>query len=135
MALKEDDRILLTMFSGKVEIFYGRGDMHDFDIEQDAVQPILKVTLKDEDGNVVSVSSATFTMWKLKSGAVKISAQSMTLETDGTDGKVNYEWSAGNSDTSEPGVFVGRITATKTGGGAQPVMEDVMIRIHRKPGG
>lgn len=130
MALKEQEKILLTFPSGVLTIYYGRGDMQDFQIEQDATRPKLVIKLRDEAGNIPSttLSSAVISMWNFKSGATKLNAVSMAID-DGTNWVMSYAWATG---TDEPGVFLARVSAT-TAGVAQPIVERIRIIVFPKP--
>lgn len=74
-------------------------------IENDTGRPI-KDTLKT-DGTADDVSGATvaFTMWDPSDGTVKIdeNTANVALATDGTDGRVNYEFASGDLDS--PGTY------------------------------
>ena len=132
MALKADDRILLIMRDGYITIFTGRGDMVDFEIVADAVRPKLLIRLKDEDGNDTNMASgtATFSMVNYRTGANKINAASMAIDT-GSEGKISYNWSDA-SVTDTVGTFIGRVTATISGGSAHPIVELIKIKVVRK---
>lgn len=132
MALKVDDSILLTKFSGNVEIFFGRGDVHDFEIVQSAVRPKLIVTLKDEDGDPVNMASgtATFSMVNWRDGSLIINAGSMSID-NGAAGIISYSWGDAGA-TGTVGTFLGRVTATPSGDSAHPIVEMIKVRIWPK---
>lgn len=74
-------------------------------IQNDTGHPI-KDLLKT-DGTTEDVSGATvaFTMWNAETGNTKINENTtnVALATDGTDGRVNYNFDSGDLDTA--GVF------------------------------
>lgn len=111
MALKEDNFIVMTMFSGNVEIIVGRGDTHPFYITEGARKPDLLITLKDEDGAARNLAGATgtFTLTRKLDGSRIFDKQAMALVV-AADGTIKYEWAAGNTD--EPGSFMGEVIIT-----------------------
>ena len=132
MALKEEDRILLTHFSGLLTVYFGRGDMQDFFIEQDATAPVIKFKIRDEDGNIPSaaLASATISMWKYKSGTSEFNDQTMTV-TSAANWEVEYTFLA--AEVNEAGSFLARISPTPTAGTAQPITERIRVVIVKKP--
>lgn len=132
MALKQNERIRLIVFSGRIKIFVGRGDVHSFVIVQDSREPSLQLTLVDEDGNAIDLTSGTgtFTMVSRRDATRKISEQSMALGATPLDGEIDYDFASGETDT--PGKYFGEIEITPQGENAQKIFEMVEIDIRRK---
>ena len=61
-------------------------------------EPILRATVKDQDGAVVDVSGATTLEIKLKKPSGTTNTRSAVLTTDGTDGRIQYQVAAGEFD-------------------------------------
>lgn len=73
--------------------------MTDFWIKQNDLRPNLSATLEDDSGNAIDLSSASsvdFHMQKFETGNVTVDS-SATI-TDAANGKVEYEWSSGDTD-------------------------------------
>jgi len=69
-----------------------------FNIKQNDTSPSLQATLKDSSLNPINLTGATV-QFHMKSidGTLKIDA-SMTV-TDATNGVIQYDWQAGDTDT------------------------------------
>lgn len=132
MALKQNERIRLIVFSGRIKIFVGRGDVHSFVIVQDSREPSLQLTLVDEDGNAIDLTSGagTFTMVSRRDATRKISEQAMALGATPLDGEIDYDFAAVDVDT--PGKYWGEVEVTPFGENAQKIFEMVEIDIRRK---
>lgn len=90
--------------------------MDDFTIRQgDTAAPIAQ-TLTDEDDQAVNLQGATvrFKMWPEDGGTAKINAAAANDQvgagTDGSKGKVHYQW--GGTDTDTAGVFLAQWVVT-----------------------
>lgn len=131
MALKQDDRILLTLFSGVLEMFTGRGDVKDFAIEEDSLRPKLKCVIKDEDGNLITdIDTASFSMRKADTGALVLDEVAMTVDS-APNAEISYDWQAGN--TANAGIYMGRVAITRTAESKQPIPDQIInIEIFRK---
>ncbi len=56
MAINTDKRVLLSIFTGRIEIFLGRGDMQDlFRVESSLDN--FQFLIKDQDGKKVALDS------------------------------------------------------------------------------
>ena len=66
--------------------------------------PIVIATVKDSTGTVVDISSYTSIKFSMcaddRDRTVKIDKATAAFYTDGTDGKVKYEWASGDLDTA-----------------------------------
>lgn len=79
--------------------------MTDFWIKSGDLRPNLEAQLEDEDNNAIDLSNASSVDFHMEdvSGSVKVDS-SATI-TDTNNGKVEYEWSSGDTDTA--GTFFG----------------------------
>lgn len=69
----------------------------DFFIVQNDTAPAIEATLKDANGNAVSLSGASVRFHMMpKSGTAKVDAAATI--TDAANGKVKYEWAVGDTD-------------------------------------
>lgn len=76
-----------------------------FQIRENDTDDTIQDTLQDEEGNAVDISGGTVKFFMEDGeGTVKVNS-SASFTTDGTDGKVQYEWSSGDTDT--PGWYKG----------------------------
>lgn len=80
------------------------GDSADFHIKQGDTNPPIKSQLLDENGNAVDISGYNevgFHMKKPGSTTVKVDADTTSgvSVTDAANGKVEYQWSTGDTDT------------------------------------
>jgi len=106
-------------------------------IKQNDTRPYARATLYEDqaesivlDCSVAEVSGVTFTM-KVQGGAVKIDTADADLTTDGTDGKVEYHWAAGDTDTT--GLYDAEFEVTFVGGGTQTFPHDSNLLIEIVP--
>jgi len=79
-------------------------------IRSGATYPPVTCTVKDQNGdayNLSDVDTVTFTMYD--GDGNKVDGESATI-TDASAGKVKYEWSANDTDTS--GMYSGYFTIT-----------------------
>lgn len=104
--------LTLVQWSGNLKLVRNRGNMKTVYYTQNDRLPELTITLYDEDGAVVDLSSATitFSMVNKIDGNVKLNKQSCSLVTDGSDGKFKYSWASGDLDTA--GIFLGEFEIT-----------------------
>lgn len=86
---------------------------HQFYIKQNDRRPNLQATLKDGDGDVVSLTGATVVFSMAAAGVVKVDNAAATL-SDASGGVVYYAWAAGDTDT--PGVYDGEFEVTFSDG-------------------
>lgn len=131
MALKANDRILITVFTGRFEIFVGRGDVFQFNTVQGAESRALKFTFKDQDGNAIDLSgsaAARCTMIKALTGARIFNQQDLTnLDASGN---ADYVWSS--SELDEVGLFVIEIELSDDGLNYYAIDERVLVNVTRK---
>lgn len=130
MAVKEDEKIILTSWANRIQIFIGRGDTYMFEVVEGGVHPLLSLKITDRAGaDITTIASATFTMRKRKSGAKKIDAQACVIS--GTGPNLTYLFTA--AQTAEVGVYNGRITLTHDTGGSpvEPIPELIEVRIRK----
>lgn len=81
-----------------------------FRIKTNDTSPKLGVTLKDADGNVVSVAGGSARFHMKAYGATTLKIDAAATITDATNGKVEYVWSA--SDTDVAGTYYGEFEIT-----------------------
>lgn len=62
-------------------------------------EPILRATVKDQDGAVVNVSAASVKQIILKKPGAASAAKTATFTTDGSDGKIEYQVTTAELDT------------------------------------
>ncbi len=92
----------------------------DFYIAQGDTGPSIVATLVDEDGDVIDLTGLVdtdvkFHMIDPSSSTEKVDNNSDTsVLTPKTDGKVQYDWQAGDTDT--PGLFDGEFQVNFPGG-------------------
>jgi len=91
-------------------------DSH-FQIEQGAQNPSLEATLTKGDGTPQDLTGGTVTwsMKRVRTGAVKVNAGAATIVGAQANGQVKYAW--GGADTDTPGVYRGRFRVTGLAGG------------------
>jgi hypothetical protein len=65
------------------------------------LQPYYSAQVKDSDGTVVDITSATiYCTMKSSGGTLKIDRQTTGISiTDATNGKFEYQWQSGDTDT------------------------------------
>ena len=130
MAVKEDEKIIITSWDSAIEVYIGRGDTQMFEIVQNGVYPLLALKILKKDGSdVTTIASATITMRKQKGGAVKINAQ--TVAVTGTGPNLAYTFKT--SETDEAAVFKARVTLTHNTGGSpvEPIPEVIQVTIKK----
>lgn len=127
MAFKKQDRILLTAFTGRHEIFVGRGNVIPHPMVEDARDP-LRLRIKDQAGAAIALSSARFTLVRKIDGTVKIDKAAMAVQT--ATNELDYAWTAADVDT--PGEYWGEVEITPSGGTAYPIPELIDISIRPK---
>jgi len=101
-------------------------------IKQNDTRPYARATLyEDEDTfKVLDVSDVTGIVFNMKNkagGTVKISGENADLTNDGTDGKVEYRWQAGDTDTI--GTYDCEFEVTFTDGGVQTFPPDKYLTV------
>lgn len=132
MAVKANDRILMTVFTGRLQIFVGRNDVFKWDTVQGAVERSIKFTFKDQDGNAIDLSgsaAARCTMVKTISGTRKFNQQA--LASLDSSGNAQYNWAS--SDLDEPGVYEMEIELDDDADGTYyPIPEKILINVRRK---
>jgi len=89
--------------------------MADYSIKAGDTYPLLKATLK-ADGAPVDLTGATvtFNARDANSGTVIVSGASAAFETDGSDGKVKFTFSA--AQTATAGTYQGEFVVDFGGG-------------------
>ena len=83
-------------------------------------EPILRATIKDQDGAVVDVSAATTMEIKLKKPSGTTSTKTAVHTTDGIDGRIEYQVVAGEFDEIGEWQRQGRVVL-----GAKPYSSDI----------
>lgn len=73
---------------------------HDFVIKKDSVQPNLDVTLEDDDDNVIDLVGASVRFRMKKPGADSLKIDETATLLDAANGRVEYDWSSGDTDTA-----------------------------------
>jgi hypothetical protein len=103
-------------------------------MKQNDTRPYARATLySDEEAETVLdcstavVSNIKFTMKPQGGGAAKVDEEDCFLVTDGEDGRVEYRWTAGDTDT--PGVYQCEYQVTYVGGGVQTFPEDGFLSV------
>ncbi len=92
----------------------------DFYMAQNDTGPVLEAVLTDEDGTVIDLTGLAdtdirFHMANPDAAAPKVDDNTNTsIVAPPTDGKVQYDWQA--ADTDEPGFFDAEFQATFTDG-------------------
>lgn len=125
MALKVNDRILLTVFTGRLQIFVGREDVYRFETVQGAVNRSIKFTFTDQDGDAIDLSSgaARCTMVKRTSGARIFNQQALaSLDSSGNG---QYDWASGDLD--EKGAYYLEIELSEDGTNYYAIPEIIII--------
>lgn len=128
MATIVNDRIQVTVFTGRIEVFIGRGDVHVFEIRQGDENRPIKFTFKDQDGNALDFSgtgAGKFTMTLWKNGTRYVDLQAMA--SGDNSGNIQYNWGSGELD--QPGLYIAEIQLTENGGSAYYVPEKIEIRV------
>ena len=118
MAINTDERILLNVFTGRIEIFLGRGDMQEIFRVVDSLENF-KFLIKDQDGAKETLTAGTFTMTLIQDGSVKVNASAMTISGLGV-GEIDFAPAAGDVDAE--GVYEIQLAVT-IGGVSQKVFE------------
>lgn len=107
----------------------------DFVLRQNDTASQIAATLTDDDGNAVSIQSATvrFNMKPIAGGPSKVAAAATNAQvgdgTDGSKGHVLYQWLAANTDTA--GLYVAEWQVTFAGSAIQTFPNDrnLLVRI------
>jgi len=92
--------------------------IEEFYIKKNDLQPNYYAQIKDSDGTVVVITDATIrcTMQNARTGALKIDRQDTGINiSDGTNGKFEYQWQPGDTDT--PGKYYIEFEVTPIVGG------------------
>ena len=84
------------------------------------VLPIFKFTIKDEDGVIVDLTSATAAKCHIRKEDATTNkfsgdAEDAAIQSPGTDGRINYTLPSGGID--ESGSYSGQLVITFPGGG------------------
>lgn len=131
MATKLNDRILVTVFTGRLQIFIGRGDVHVFDIVQGDEDRSIKFTFTDQDGNAIDLSNSPggrCTLTHKKDGQRIFDAQDMA--SGASSGNIQYDW--GSGDLDQPGLYDLEVELTEDGTNYYTVPELIEVRIRRR---
>ncbi len=135
MAITTDDRILLNVFTGRIEIFLGRGNMHEMFRVVDSLENF-QFLIKDQDGNKVTLSATAtdhkLSMTLVKDGSIKVSAQDMELSGLAV-GEIDFNPTAAQVDTA--GVYLVELKVTPDGDDQIIVDELTKVHIREKVGG
>jgi len=87
--------------------------MTEIYVKQGDLLPIVEATLKFEDETVMDLTGASVNFHMVdQEGTVKVDA-SATIKDPPTDGKVQYAWVSGDTDT--PGRYRGEFEVTSGG--------------------
>jgi len=86
-------------------------------MKRNDLQPYYYAEIKDADGNPVNIAGAAIVCtMKGSAGTLKIDRQSAGINiTDGPNGKFEYRWQAGDTDT--PGKYYIEFEVTPAAGG------------------
>lgn len=99
-------------------------------IKQGDLFPAIVTTVKDEAGVVVVLTGATvkFSMRKSRDPlSIKLNLVTAALNTDGSDGKIKYQWAG--SDTDTPGTYEAEFRVTPAAGNPFRVPTDGYISV------
>ena len=135
MSLNQNERVVISVFTGRIEIFLGRGNMHEMFRVVDSLENF-QFLIKDQDGNKVTLSSTAsdhkLSMTLVKDGSIKVSAQDMELSGLGV-GEIDFNPSAAQVDTA--GVYLVELKVTPDGDDQIIVDELTKVHIREKVGG
>lgn len=81
-----------------------------FRIKTNDTSPKLVVTLTDASGNLVNLAGASAKFHMKGYGASSLKVQASADITDAANGRVEYGWSAGDTDTA--GTYYGEVEIT-----------------------
>ena len=81
-----------------------------FKIKKNDTGPKLSLTLQDAAGSAIDVSGATLRFHMKAYGATTLKVDAAATIVDADDGKVEYAWQTGDTDTA--GTFYGEIEVT-----------------------
>ncbi len=101
------------------------------EIKKNDLQPYYYAQVKDSDSAVVGISGATIrcTM-KAAGGAIKIDRQTAGINiTDATNGKFEYQWQSGDTDTVGKYYIEFEITPSSGGKFTLPPNNDAIVMI------
>lgn len=104
--------------------------MVDFWIKKDDLRPNIEATLEDENNNAVDLSNASsvdFHMKKFDSSSTKVDS-SATI-TDAANGKVEYEWSSGDTDTAGDYIAEFEVMWSDSDPETYPNFENLHVRV------
>ena len=88
--------------------------MASFFLKQDDTAPVFQYTVLDEDSVAINLTGATVTFYMQDENGIEvITAGSVTI-TDATNGVVEYQWLAADSDVA--GIFFAEFVITFSGG-------------------
>lgn len=98
-----------------------------FYIKQNDTSPAIRATLRDGDGDVINLTSATvrFHMRPIGSTTVKVDAAGTVVTPAG--GIVQYSWS--EEDTDTVGAYQAEFEVTYLGGSVETFPNDGYIRV------
>lgn len=103
--------------------------MTDFWIKEDDTSPVLEATLTDENGNAVDLTGASvdFHMRRQLDDTLKVDGTASII--DAANGKVQYSWSSGDTDTT--GKYDAEFEVTYSSGDIEtfPNHENIVIKI------
>jgi hypothetical protein len=96
-------------------------------------KPVIVLTLSDDaTGAAVDLSAATVSVsvrFRKTGGDTLIATIAASNLTDGTDGKVQFDFSGGALVGAVPGSYEGEVVVTTTGVGTQTVFEKLTFRV------
>lgn len=102
----------------------------DFYIKENDTSPSLIATLRNADRTVIVLSTddaVKFHMRREKDNALKVDSTGVTI-LSATGGRVQYDWSTGDTDTA--GEWLGEFEITSAGGAVATVPNSCDIPIH-----
>lgn len=101
---------------------------YEFTIKQNDRLPVLEAFLQNPDGTAVNLAgTGTVCKFGMRLPGLVSKVDAAAVITDGLNGKVQYQWTAGDTDTS--GEFIGEFQVTFTDGRKQTFPNKGYIKI------
>ena len=100
---------------------------------QGDAKPVVIISLTDDvSGGPLDISSAATTVrvrFRKSGTTTLLSTINCTKVTDGTDGRVQFDFAGGVLDNVDPGQYEGEIVVDTSGAGTQTVYELLQFRV------